>query len=61
MEKPKNTPKTAAQWEEKGHELFKMILKKLDGPQWVEVSDLIGQYGSARFQHGATLIDELRK
>ena len=65
MEKPKNTPptaaKTASQWEEHAGELFKMILKKLDGPQWLEVSDLISQFGAARFHHGATLIDELRK
>lgn len=61
MEKPKNTSLTAAQWEEHAGELFKIILKKLDGPQWLEVSDLISQFGAARFHHGATLIDELRK
>ena len=65
MEKPKNTPQTAGQtadqFQERAGELFKMILKKLDGPQWLEVSDLISQYGTARFYQGATLIDELRK
>ena len=50
---------TSDQLQDEAHEIFKAILAKLDGPQWLEISDMVTKYGSARFYHGAALQKEL--
>lgn len=50
---------TSDQLQDEARDIFKAILAKLDGPQWLEISDMITKYGSACFYLGATLQKEL--
>lgn len=63
MENTTHTPDyrtmTSDQLQDEAHEIFKAILAKLDGPQWLEISDLVTKYGSTRFYHGAALQKKL--
>jgi hypothetical protein len=63
MENTTHTPdysKMASdQLQDETHEIFRAILDKLDGPQWLEISHMVRKYGSARFYHGANLQKEL--
>ena len=52
---------TSDQLHEEAHKIFKAILAKLDGPQWLEISDMVTKYGSANFFYGAALQKELTK
>lgn len=58
---PDYSKMTPDQLQDEAHEIFKAILAKLDGPQWLEISDMVTKYGSARFYHGAVLQKELTK
>ena len=58
---PNYSTMTSDQLQDEAHEIFKAILAKLDGPQWLEISYMVTKYGSARFYHGAALQNELKK
>lgn len=55
------TKMTSDQLQDEAHDIFKAILAKLDGSQWLEISDMVTKYGSARFYQGARLQKELTK
>ena len=56
---PDYSKMTSDQLQDEAHEIFKAILAKLDRKQWLEISNMVTKYGSARFYQGANLTQEL--
>ena len=58
---PNYSKMTSGQLQDEAHEIYKAILAKLDGPQWLEISNMVIKYGSARYYQGAHLVQERKK